>query len=296
MKKIVARIFGGLGNQLFCYAAARRLSLVQNAELVLDDVSGFAEDYAYRRSYQMDRFNISCRKATPRERFEPFPKLRRGFARIWNRRLPYSRRWFIEQEGRAFDLRLLSVKVNGTLHLEGYWQSERYFKDVGREIREDLQMIPPNNRADLKFAEKIHCSDSVAVHVRWFDGGLTQGPAKNAPLEYYRKAFELMENQLEKPRYFVFSDDYPLTRSKITLPPDRTIFVDQNSGDRDANMDLWLMSQCKHFITANSTFSWWGAWLGNYCNKLVVTPGMQIDKGAGSWGFDGLIPEEWIKL
>ena len=99
MAKVIARIKGGLGNQLFCYAAARRLALVNGADLMLDDVTGFARDYQYRRRYALDHFNIMARKATPAERLEPFERLRRGVARAISRRLPFERRMYLEQEG-----------------------------------------------------------------------------------------------------------------------------------------------------------------------------------------------------
>ena len=136
--KVIVRILGGLGNQLFCYAAARRLALVNDAELVLDTVSGFTYDRVYRRQYQLDHFNIPCRKATPTERLEPFGRLRRWLLRTWNRRLPFEKRSYIFQEGLDFDPRLLEFKPRGTVYLEGYWQSEKYFKDVEDIIRQEF--------------------------------------------------------------------------------------------------------------------------------------------------------------
>jgi hypothetical protein len=93
--KITPRIFGGLGNQLFCYAAARRLALVNNAELVLDDVSGFTYDDFYQRHYQLDHFSIPCRKATPAERLEPYHRVRRYLKRRWNQRKPFAQRAYL---------------------------------------------------------------------------------------------------------------------------------------------------------------------------------------------------------
>lgn len=141
--KIIPRIFGGLGNQLFCYAAARRLALVNNAELVIDDVSGFAYDIDYQRQYQLDHFNIPCRKATAAERMEPFSQVRRVLKRKWNLRRPFAQRTYIQQEGIDFDSRLLNVKPVGKVFMEGYWQSEDYFKDVASTLRQELQITPP---------------------------------------------------------------------------------------------------------------------------------------------------------
>src|SRR3979490_2538771 len=130
MSTLVARVLGGLGNQLFCYAAARRLALVNDAELVIDDVTGFARDRQYRRQYALDHFTIPVRKATPQERLEPFERYRRGMMKWLSRRQPFAERSYVEQEGVDFDERLLALKIKGTLYLEGLWQGESYFKDV----------------------------------------------------------------------------------------------------------------------------------------------------------------------
>ncbi len=291
---IITRIKGGLGNQLFCYAAARRLALHNNAELVIDDVSGFVRDHQYRRQYMLDHFHLPVRKATPSERLEPFEYCRRGLLRYLSRRKPFSERRYLEQVGTAFDNRLLSIKVNGTLYLDGYWQSEQYFKDVEQSIREDLRMIPPQDAVNQRMAEEIHHCHAVALHVRWFDApGNTA--THNIQNDYYQGAIALMEEKIDAPHYFLFSDDPEAARAKLTLPEGRVTFVSHNQGDENAYADLWLMSQCKDFITANSTFSWWGAWLGEWKDKIVITPALQIE-GKMAWGFKGLIPNEWVMI
>jgi len=120
--KIIARIKGGLGNQLFCYAAARRLALVSNAELVIDDVTGFIRDRQYRRKYALDTFPISARRATPRERKDPIGRYRRGIAKFIAKQHPFHERNYIEQEGTDFDQRLLEFRPKGTVYIDGLWQ------------------------------------------------------------------------------------------------------------------------------------------------------------------------------
>jgi hypothetical protein len=161
--KVITRIKGGLGNQLFCYAAARRLALVNNAELVIDDVTGFARDRGYRRRYILDPFSIPARKATPGERLEPFERYRRGVMKWLSRRKPFEERRYLEQEGRNFDERLLAFKVKGTLYLDGLWQSEGYFKDVKQTIREDLQIIPPTDMLNQRMAAEIRSGFACAL-------------------------------------------------------------------------------------------------------------------------------------
>ena len=293
--KIIPRIFGGLGNQLFCYAAARRLALVNNAELVIDDVSGFVRDHTYQRNYQLDHFNIPCRKATAYERLEPFSRARRFVKRKWNQRLPFAQRIYIQQEDNDFDPRLLQVKPLGMLYLEGYWQSEEYFKDVEETIRADLQIIPPSDTKNLAIASRIRDCLAVAVHVRFFDAPTDAG-INNAHGDYYTRAVAKMEAIAPGAHYFLFSDRPAAARASIPLPDERLTCVSHNQGDENAYADLWLMTQCQHFIIANSTFSWWGAWLSSSKDKVIYVPKYKKLAGEGSWGFDGLIPESWIGI
>lgn len=295
MNKIISRIKGGLGNQLFCYAAARRLALVNNAELVIDDVTGFSRDLTYHRQYALDHFNIACRKATSAERMEPFERYRRGLAKWISRRKPFAERRYLEQEGRDFDQRLLSLKINGTLYLDGLWQSEDYFKDIENVIREELQVTPPIDALNQHMAEKIRNSNAVALHVRWFDA-LDSTATHNISSDYYRRAIAIIEQKIDRPFYFLFSDDPEAARTKLDLPNERTTFVLHNHGDENAYADLWLMKQCQHYIIANSTFSWWAAWLGEHVSKIVITPISTIGKYIENWSFRGLIPEAWEKL
>lgn len=294
--KIVTRIKGGLGNQLFCYAAARRLALVNNAELVIDHVTGFERDHEYRRQYALDHFHISCRKATPGERLEPFSRYRRQMAKLIARKKAFAQRSYIEEESPDFDARLLAVKPQGTVYLDGLWQSESYFIDVEQIIREDLRIIPPTDTLSRRVAEEIQNSKAVALHVRWFDAP-SSAPINNISSEYYKRAIELMEKKVDSPRYFLFSDNPEAARQKLELDEKRVTLVSHNNTDALAFADLWLMSQCQHFITANSTFSWWGAWLGAGKEKIVINPDLEIreDKTA-AWNLSGQMPSGWIKI
>lgn len=294
MKKVIIRIKGGLGNQLFCYAVARRLALVNNAELVIDDLTGFTRDYRFRRHYMLDRFNIQARKATANERLEPFERYRRGVIKWLSRRKPFAERYYLEREGMDFDERLLTLEVKRTLYLDGVWQSEKYFKDVEGVIREDLRIIPPMDEQNQRIAKEIRNSQAVALHIRWFEasGNTTN---RDVPADYYQRAVAFIEEKIDSPHYFVFSDNPEAARAKFDLSESWLTYVTHNRGDETTYADMWLMTQCQHFITANSTFSWWGAWLGGGSKKIVVYPSDK-KQGIASWGFNGLIPETWIKI
>ena len=292
MSKVIVRIKGGLGNQLFCYAAARRLALVNKAELVIDEVTGFARERQYQRKYLLDHFAVTSRKATAAERLEPFERYRRGVEKLVSRQRTFMKRSYVEQEGVEFDARLLEIKPSGRMYLDGLWQSEGYFKDVEPMIRADLKIRAPLDEGNLRVAEQIQNCQAVALHVRWFDapGAAT---VQNVAAGYYRRAISMMEQRIAAPHYFLFSDHPEAARSALDLPEGRVTLVCHNRGDENAYADLWLMAQCRHFITANSTFSWWGAWLGESGESVVLVPDFTPKGKETAWCFAGLIPERW---
>lgn len=294
-KKVFARIKGGLGNQLFCYAAARRLAIANDAELIVDDVSGFARDSQYRRRCELDHFNIEARRALPGERLEPFERYRRALLKWRSRSKPFLERSYIEQEGIDFDSRLLAFRVKKTVYLDGLWQSEGYFKDVEAIIRRDLQIIPPQDALNQSIAAEILRSDAVAVHMRWFDDPAGAARGYNVANGYYRRAMDHIEATVGTPRYFLFSDDPQAAIAALPFEGRKVTVVAHNRAADAGYADLWLMALCKHFIAANSTFSWWGAWLSHHPSKCVVVPSVKLE-GKAAWGFSGLLPPEWTQL
>ncbi|MCP5146765.1 MAG: alpha-1,2-fucosyltransferase [Pseudomonadales bacterium] len=293
---VVCRVRGGIGNQLFSYAAARRLAVVNDMELVIDNITGFQRDFTYQRTYELEKFKIPCRFASYSERLEPFSRLRRHLLSTWEKRREFSERRYIFEEKLDFDRRLLDLKPTSSVFMDGYWQSANYFRDVESVIRADLEIIPPTDTHNLRMSEQITSShSSVACHVRFFDDPL-QGGSNNAQVEYYVKAIEIIETRVENPHYFLFSDHPDAAAEIISLPPARYTCVSHNTSAEMAYADLWLMSLCSNFIIANSTFSWWGAWLSAAPNKLVIAPGFEKRDGVSAWGFEGLIPDEWITI
>jgi hypothetical protein len=292
---LITRIRGGIGNQLFCYAAARRLAIINDVELVIDHRSGFSRDYIYRREYGLDHFKIPCRKATTSERLEPFERYRRALLKWKSQRQPFVVRSYIEQQGQDFDARLLAYKICGRVYLDGYWQSEDYFKDIESQLRKDLTIIPPTDNANEQASKRIaQAANAVALHVRWFADSDADA-IHNLSEQYYLRAVSLMNSKLNNPHYFLFSDNPKTALEKLSFLSDQVTCVSHNQKNDQAYADMWLMSQCKHFITANSTFSWWGAWLSNYSDKIVFTPDIK-HSGISSWGFSGLIPNQWRKI
>ena len=304
MLKLICRLKGGLGNQLFMYAACRRLALKNNAELVIDDKSGFLYDSQFNRNYQLNHFNIQCKKVDYFELLKPFSRIRRYLKRRWNKFLSFEKRNYIMQEGINFDSRLLNFKFNKKVYIEGYWQSEKYFKDVEKQIRLDLKIKRPKDKKNQNMAHKIKNNLSVAVHLRFFDNPRLNDKRKkninNVSKTYYEHAFKKMEKVIPNAHYFVFTDIPKYVKNIISLKNKKITIVEHNNTNEMAYADLWLMSQCQHFIIANSTFSWWGAWLSLNKNKIVIAPKIKILNNRvnsnTSWGFSGLIPNNWQKI
>jgi hypothetical protein len=211
--------------------------------------------------------------------------------RKFNQYKPFEERTYIAQEGINFDQRLLKFKPRSTVYLEGYWQSEEYFKDIETVVRADLRITPPTDAANLNIARRMNSCKAVAVHVRFFDEFHVTG-LNNIPGDYYKNAIEIMEQHQPNAHYFIFSDKPQIARARIFLPDERVTLVAHNQGDECAHADLWLMGQCSHFIIANSTFSWWGAWLAEKDDTLVISPGF-VNGDITAWGFPGNLPSRW---
>ena len=293
--KVIARLFGGLGNQLFIYGAARALAARCEAELVLDSVSGFQRDLRYKRDYMLNNFRCVGRLATPGERLEPFGRVRRNLLRTINSCLPFERRRYLRQTAKDFEPHLLNHPVSGTLYLEGYWQSECYFDDISHDIRQELTFEPKLSELQRELAAEIDETLSVSVHVRFF-GEYEDTDRRKVLLAYYADALDQIAAHAPGARYFVFSDRPKEAFALLQAVSKTMTVVEHERGDNTTLVDLWLMGRCSHAIIADSTFSWWAAWLGETTNTIVVAPALSLSGRENSWGFEGLLPNRWIKI
>lgn len=291
---VIARIRGGLGNQLFMYAMARRMAYVNKVELVLDGTTGFRGKNKYARQYMLDRFPITGRLATKSERRDPFHSFRRGIRKWWDRRKPLEEREYILDPGRLDDS-IYSLQITRPTTFEGYWQSEDWFKDIEEQIRNECTPAAPEDSINVDMAMAIEQCTSVALHVRFFNDP-TQTAQSQQVVDYYTKAIATIRTKVDKPTFFIFSDQPEKAREILALDASEAQVVNHNSGDANAHLDIWLMSRCQHFITANSTFSWWGAWLGEKPDSIVVSPVFTAADAFLAWGLPGLIPERWISI
>jgi hypothetical protein len=161
-KKVITRIFGGLGNQLFCYAVAKKIAIINNAELIIDNISGFEKDN-YNRKYLLNNFNIQSRLITKKEILYPFSRYRYSILRRFNKFLNFENRFYIQHEGVDFDKRVLNISIKKKLYLEACWQSENYFHDIKEIIKNEYNLDCSLENLSFKHARWTNASiDDIA--------------------------------------------------------------------------------------------------------------------------------------
>lgn len=289
---IITHLIGGLGNQMFQYACARRLASTRQAALKLD-LTGFA---AYPlRSYALDVFRISAEISADAEvqRFRRRARLEARAPRWLRGLLPGSRHTVVRERSFAFDP--AAFAVDGDLLLDGYWQSEKYFLDIADLLRQEFSLRRPLHPANAALAELIRNVDAVSIHVR--RGDYVTDVAANrvhgiCTVDYYQRAVHAIAARRPVPHLFVFSDDLQWTKDHLRFQFP-TVYVDGNAGDKQAE-DLVLMSLCRDNIIANSSFSWWGAWLNGNPGKTVIAPARWF--AAESMDDRDLLPSTWLRV
>lgn len=270
---IIVKLMGGLGNQLFQYAAGTALAKRHNTVLKLD-LSFLKADAGLahtQRQLELDVFNTNYEICTPAD-LQPFtnPGRLKG---LLSRYLPAS----------LFDYRVMGEKsfaydpeferLPQNTYLNGFWQSEKYFQSIRGLLTRELVLKQPLPPAAHAVASAIGASNSLSLHIRRGDY-VTNKHAQQfhglLPLEYYYRALQHITAVAGETRIFVFSDDIAWAKANLQVP-ESTVFVDANAGWHSGT-DLHLMSLCRHHIIANSSFSWWGAWLNQQEGKQVVAP------------------------
>jgi len=271
------RLSGGLGNQLFQYAYARAI----NAKINKSKYSWL--NAAYLRGnpinrYGLDKYNIKL-------------KIESIFSRICRNilRIPV-----INENGNSygkFNPQLL--KLPKSAYIKGLFQTEKYFKNIRHELLSDLTIKASLNVANQDMLDKILSEkNATSLHIRrgdylWF-------PEKHniLPLDYYKKAVKYIANKVSSPHFFIFSDDVNWVLANLKLNHPYTV-VNINNKTTDGYLDLNLMRFCQHNIIANSTFSWWGAWMNDNKDKIVIAPSVWVSSKAD---VSDIVPDEWVRL
>jgi len=252
-----------LGNLLFQYAAGRRLAIRNSTTLWLNLLNYMTKRDPFARTVcnQIRSFNIVATLRRPL--WEKLAVASRLAVHPWSRKAGVYR-----EKGFGFDSDVLSLG-DGTC-LIGFFQSEKYFKDIEPVIRNDLRLKQPLCDEDaLRWTDRIRNSNSVGVHVR--RGNYLRSALFNVcNMNYYENAIRHMLDRLRNPRFFVFSDDIAWCRANLAIR--ECDFVDIQAARKDPTIDLRLMSFCAHNVIANSSYSWWAAWLNENPQKIVAAP------------------------
>lgn len=261
---IIVRLRGGLGNQLFQYAAARALADHHGTELKLDLYTYTKHKY---RKFELSHFNINAKEAT-RAEVHQFTG-NNPVVRYLNKRenyfhCPYV---FAQPHYHFYDD---FFSLPGNLYLSGYWQSEKYFLRIADSIRTQYTPALPLDKKNNALQSEMAGVNSIAVHIRRGDYTWTGNSFFGVMgRDYYDAAIARIKEAVPEPKFYFFSDDPEWCRQNFQVPDAE--FISHNSGDSSFK-DLLLMSACRHNIIANSTFSWWGAWLNRYPEKKVIAP------------------------
>jgi hypothetical protein len=291
---IISHILGGLGNQMFQYAAGRALALRKGTNLRVD-LTGFA-NYRFQREFELQRVfklpDIVASESDVRSilGWQASPLMRRiltrpGFAAL-------RKREFVVEPHFHYWPGIQGVSADSYLH--GYWQSEKYFSAFADTIRDDFSFRSPLTGKNLELAKQVEACDAVSLHVRRGDyvtDNKTSTILGACSLDYYREAVPYIARHVSRPHFFVFSDEISWAKENLKLDFP-CVYIDQNRGD-ESYRDMQLMSLCDHHIIANSSFSWWGAWLNPRGDKIVVAPKRWF---ATDYRTGDLIPPEWVAL
>lgn len=281
--RVIVRLTGGLGNQLFQYALGRSIKISCGA-----DVSYSTSAIALKngRRFMLGLFHT---KVTTAE--EPFSQtlVERFLYALMGK--TYIREKHLEYMPSLFS----RIEHGGTFYLEGEWQTEKYFQNIREQLLSEITLKNPYSEGAQIFSTAIAKATSVALHVR--RGDYVTNPGAHAThgvcdLEYYRKAVETIMEKVPGSHFFVFSDDTAWVKENLELDPARTTYV-SDSGVLDEE-ELLLMSECAHAIIANSSFSWWAAWLNKNPDKIIIAPKRWFASPA--LHSENLVPSSWLRL
>lgn len=293
---IIIRLMGGMGNQMFQYALGRQLSIKHKVPLKVD--LSFLLDrtpkanFTYR-NYDLDVFNTKVSLATKENiaDFNPDNLPQSIFHRI-ERKLKGCR--VVYEKYFHYDPDVLNSSRNS--YLCGYWQSEKYFSGIREVIKKEFTLKNTDWQDITEQEDRILSTNSICVNFRRAD--FVNNPEANkfhgvCEMEYYTKAIELITKKVEHPMFFIFSDDIKWCKEnvKIQFPH---YFIEHKYAGTKFEKYLHLMTKCKHFIISNSTFAWWGVWLCDSMDKVVIAP----QKWFNDQTIDttDMVPSTWIRI
>jgi hypothetical protein len=290
---IMVYLKGGLGNQLFQYAAARSLAHIHKTIVKLDTTAYY---HGGPRQYELCHFNIQENVANPWEINKLIKAKQNRFQKLLHLLLyshPKLSPNHVKYNKIQYNPGFFQLPDN--IYLEGYWPSENYFGNIKDIIRREFTFKQPLDETNQKLADQIAAANSVSIHIRHGDYSADPKATQShglCSMQYYHDCIKYITQKVDNPYFFVFSDqpDWCKDNLKLSHP---AVYISHNTGLKSCE-DMRLMSLCKHNITANSTFSWWAAWLNSNPQKIVFAPEKWFaDK---NFNIDDIIPAGWIKI
>ena len=289
---VIVSIKGRLGNQMFCMALYR--SLMKSGrdvyvDLACDRDSGKQNGIISAARYNIDLFSCDYRVADSKIVSEMIQDGRnRNIWKRWEYRLFPSRCLYYEEQAQGIYNPLVFRLDN--VYLTGYWQSEKYFASIDEDIRQMYRFPDIYSDYQRNMLENIRNTNSVSVHVRRGDYLLHPEIYGTVSLEYYRKAMRYIQERRENVSFYLFTDDIVWARENFKGK--NIVIIEDNKDLLTGNLDMSLMAHCKDNIIANSSFSWWGAWLNDNPGKIVVAP----EKWEKNKCMRDIRCEGWIKI
>ena len=280
----IVKFQGGLGNQMFQYALYRKFQSM--------GYDTYADLYHYRqkkyetRPLQLSVFGIDLREADRADVIQLSGNEDRWFDIVWLKHI--GKKTYYREKDISYKEEIWKM-TNGYFH--GFWQSEKYFYDIEDILRNEfvlsdtVQFDLVNRQMQLKIKED---QKAVSVHIR--RGDYLENPMYGGicTKEYYKKAIDYIKQRVENAKFYLFSNDMPYVQDRFR--GEEFVYVENNSEDK-GYIDLYLMSLCKHHIIANSSFSWWGAWLNAAKSKIVVAPSIWLTNAPAR----DVVPDTWIR-
>jgi len=297
---VVVQLLGGLGNQMFQYALGRQLSIKLNTGLKLDTsiLLDWSEGrHGVNRNYDLDVFTMEPVIAVKQDIGLYHTQLMSLPEKvIFKLKTVVTGRNIIRERFFHFDESVLDLK--GDFYLEGTWQSYKYFQTIESTIKKDFTFRHPIKNDAVELLSKIKNTKSVCLNVRRTDYVTVDSTTSIlgfVGIDYYKKAMELMKEKIGTDfNVFIFSDDIEWCKNNFAFIEQPVVFVDHSYAGVKFSQYLQLMTCCKHYIIPNSTFAWWGAWLNDVTDKVVITP-LQWMKDPNTITKD-LVPSDWYRI
>ncbi len=287
---------GGLGNQMFQYAAGRCLSHLHKTNLQMDlsFLNKNSMEGITKRKFGLDCFELNLKEANESDIAGYKKKMGNKYIRTFQRKLPilFDSVYFAES-GSTFHKEFYNLPAK--VYLEGYWQCEKYFLPVEEVIQKDFCFKKALDAKNENLMSKIKNSVSVSLHVRrgdYISASHTSNIYAPCSAEYYNSAVEIIASKVSNIELFIFSDEIHWCKENLKFSW-QVNYIDNNS-NKNNYIDMQLMSACKHNVIANSSFSWWAAWLNNNPNKIIIAPAKWYS--ASHLSDSDLIPDKWLRI